>query len=192
MEQNGKLSDLLQSATAGDERAWEELVDQFGGLLWSVARAYRLDPADAADVVQVTWLRLLQHAARIRDPERLGAWLATTAKRECLRVIRTTDRVQPVSEPPEPQQQQLKSIPEAVALAAERDELLHRAMNELSPRCQRLLGALMSAETPSYAEVSITLDLPVGSIGPTRGRCLDCLRRQVVRLGLAGAASTAA
>ncbi|MGH8929486.1 MAG: RNA polymerase sigma factor, partial [Egibacteraceae bacterium] len=162
MERTGQhLSDLLHAAAKGDEAAWEQLVDRFGGLLWAITRAHRLDHADAADVVQVTWLRLLQHCGSIRDPERLGAWLATTTRRECLRVIRGAERVHPVADPPEPEPlPQLDSIPEVAVIASEREALLHRAIGELSPRCQRLLGALMSVDSPSYADVSHALDLP--------------------------------
>lgn len=193
MERSNQLSSLLEAAAAGDQAAWGQLVDQFNGLLWAIARTHRLGHADAADVVQVTWMRLVEHLGRIRDPEHLGAWLATTARRECLRVLRMAGRAQPVEEPPEsPEPQEAESAPELAALAAERDALLRRAMGQLSPRCQRLLGVLMATHRPSYAEVSEALDLPIGSIGPTRGRCLDCLRRHAARLGLADAAGAAA
>ncbi|MGH8906900.1 MAG: RNA polymerase sigma factor [Egibacteraceae bacterium] len=189
MERTDQLPELLRAAAQGDEGAWEQIISRFNGLLWSVTRSYRLGHADAADVVQVTWLRLLQHCDRIRDPDMLGAWLATTARRECLRMLRAASRTQPAPDPlgsgetadPEP-------LPEATALAAERDELLRQALQALPPHCQRLLGALMSERSPKYAEVSAVLGVPMGSIGPTRGRCLDCLRRHAIRLGLADAA----
>src|SRR5213593_490223 len=89
---------LLAQAGAGDERAWDALVEQHTRLLWSVARSYRLDQADAADVVQTTWLRLLEHLDRIEDPSRLVGWLVTTARRECLRVLRRSGRERPVAD----------------------------------------------------------------------------------------------
>jgi RNA polymerase sigma factor (sigma-70 family) len=193
MERSGQLSELLQAAAQRDEAAWKQIVDQFSDLLWAVTRAHRLGHADASDVVQVTWLRLLQHCDRIHDPNMLGAWLATTARRECLRVLKAAGRTQPVSEPPEPEEvAELDPLPERAALAAERTELLRRALRELPPHCQRLLEALMSGQSPNYAEVSARLGMPIGSIGPIRGRCLACLRRHTVRLGLTDAVSPAA
>lgn len=188
-----QLSDLLHAAAQGDQDAWNQLVDQFNGLLWAITRAHRLGHADAADVVQITWTRLVENLDRIRDPEHIGAWLATTARRECLRVIRHAGRAQPTEEPPElAPRHKADSEPETAALTSERDLLLHRAMGELSPRCQRLLGVLMAPDQPSYAEISAALDVPIGSIGPTRARCLDCLRRHAARLGLAEADGSAA
>lgn len=193
MERADEVFSLLQRAAGGDQAAWDQLVDRFNGLLWAITRVHRLSYADGADVVQVTWMRLLEHVDRIRDPEQLGSWLATTARRECLRVLRSAGRARPVEVPPEPPVPHgTESAPELAALVAERDELLHRALGELSPRCQRLLGALMAAQPLSYAEVSAALNLPIGSIGPTRGRCLDCLRRHAARLGLADAVASAA
>src|SRR5438034_5099746 len=88
------LEDLVRGAAAGDQAAWNELVERFQGLVWATSRSYRLSRADAADVAQTTWLRLVEHLDRIHDPERLGAWLATTARRECLRHIRLHGREQ--------------------------------------------------------------------------------------------------
>jgi RNA polymerase sigma factor (sigma-70 family) len=187
------VSDLLRAAAQGDQEAWNDLVARFTGLLWAVTRAHRLGHADAADVVQLTWTRLVENLDRIRDPEHVGAWLVTTARRECLRVLRSVGRTQPVEELPElTTHHRADSAPEVAALASERDELLRRAVSELSPRCQQLLSVLMAPEQPSYAEVSAALGLPVGSIGPTRARCLDCLRRHATRLGLADADGSAA
>jgi RNA polymerase sigma factor (sigma-70 family) len=188
-----QLSSLLRAAAQGDQDAWNQLVDQFNSLLWAITRAHRLGHADAADVVQVTWMRLVENLNRIRDPGHLGAWLATTARRECLRVLHNTGRTQPVEEPPEPPARPgADSGPEVAALLSERDALLQQAIGELNPRCQQLLNVLMAPEQPSYAEVSAALDLPIGSIGPTRARCLDCLRRHAIRLGLANADGSAA
>lgn len=183
---SAQLPGLLRAAAQGDQKAWDQLVDQFNGLLWAITRAHRLGHADAADVVQVTWTRLVENLDRIHDPEHVGAWLATTARRECLRLLRHAGRVQPMEEPLElTTRHRADSGPEVTVLTSERDALLRRAMRELSPRCQRLLGVLMAPEQPSYSEVSAALELPIGSIGPTRARCLDCLRRHAARLGLA-------
>jgi RNA polymerase sigma factor (sigma-70 family) len=177
MEQAG-LSTLVQAASAGDRQAWERLVHRFGGLVWSVARAHGLSDADAADVSQTAWLRLVEHLQRIRNPERVGTWLASTARHEALRVLRRAGRQVPVGddaalEPAEP----AVETPEARALASERSELLWRAFATLPPHCRRLLRVLMADPPPSYQEVAAALDMPIGSIGPTRGRCLARLRQ---------------
>jgi RNA polymerase sigma factor (sigma-70 family) len=172
---------LVAAAAAGDEGAWNELVERFGGLLWSIARSYRLNAADAADVTQATWLRLLEHLGQIREPAQVGAWLATTARRECLRLLRSRGREVPGEAG---EVEALDDPPETAALAAERDTLLWAALAELPPRCQRLLRVLMASPPPSYAEVAQALGMPIGSIGPTRARCLDCLRRRSARTGL--------
>jgi RNA polymerase sigma factor (sigma-70 family) len=168
-----EVADLVQAAAEGDQVAWDELVERFNGLVWSVARAHRLAPADASDVVQTTWLRLVEHLGRLQDPERVGAWLATTARRECLRVLRHSARLLPAEELPEtPVDAQL----DAALLAEERDRALWQAFGGLSERCQALLRLLVTEPPPSYEEVSAALDMPIGSIGPTRRRCLERLR----------------
>jgi RNA polymerase sigma factor (sigma-70 family) len=178
---------LLAQAAAGDERAWNALVAQHTRLLWSVARSYRLDQADAADVVQTTWLRLLEHLSRIEDPTRLVGWLVTTARRECLRVLRRSGRerltvdedaalelVDPEAEPVE-----------ARLITSERNATLWRAYRQLPERCQRLLRIAV-AMPQAYHEISQALDMPVGSIGPTRARCLVTLRELLAKSGLNG------
>jgi RNA polymerase sigma factor (sigma-70 family) len=171
------LAGLVRAAAGGDQRAWERLVDRFSGLVWSVARAHGLSRADAADVSQTAWLRLVEHLHRLRDPERVGTWLASTARHEALRILRRDRRQVPVGddadlEGPGPESQS----PEAWALAAERSDLLWRAFAALPWRCQQLLRVLMADPPPSYQQVAVALDMPIGSIGPTRGRCLDRLR----------------
>ncbi|HEX6674663.1 MAG TPA: sigma-70 family RNA polymerase sigma factor [Actinomycetes bacterium] len=170
-------ADLLARLRAKDAGAWEEVVERYAGLIWAVARAHRLDAAKAADVSQVTWLRLLQHVNAVREPERLGAWLATTARRECLRVIGAGRRDVPVGDGAELQQGESAASPEDALLGLERDVALRHALESVSPRCRRLLRLLFTDPEPSYAEVSAALGMPVGSVGPTRARCLDCLRR---------------
>jgi RNA polymerase sigma factor (sigma-70 family) len=177
MEQTG-LTELVRAASAGDQRAWEGLIGRFGGLVWSVARAHGLSRADAADVSQTAWLRLVEHLHRVRDPERVGTWLASTARHEALRTLRRARRQLPVGDdaalegsgPP-------VESPEARTLAAERSDILWRAFAALPPRCQTLLRVLMADPPPSYQQVAVAMDMPIGSIGPTRGRCLDRLRQ---------------
>lgn len=170
------LQDLLQAASEGDVEAWATIVDRFEGLVWSIARAHRLSSADAADVVQTSWLRLVENLDRIQDPERLGAWLATTARRECLRHIRLHGRELPVQDEhvfeaavEEPVEQRI--------IVRERDTMLRESLTRLSERCQALLRLLSAPDPPSYEEISGALAMPIGAIGPTRARCLDKLRQ---------------
>ena len=90
------IVDLVDAARRGDHRAWDALVARYGGMVWAVARAHRLCDADAADASQATWLKLLEHVGSIKDPAALGGWLATTARRECLRILRNAARVDPL------------------------------------------------------------------------------------------------
>jgi RNA polymerase sigma factor (sigma-70 family) len=168
-------SELVAAAAAGDQKAWDALVDRYSGLLWNLTRQYRLSPADASDVVQTTWLRLLENLLRIADPERLAGWLKTTASREALRVSRRADYPRPgedfttiPDEGPAPGEQLLND---------ELDAVLWEALGRLGEPCGRLLRLLISDPPPSYAEVADMLDMKVGSIGPTRQRCLNRLRK---------------
>ena len=172
-------ADLVRAAGQGDRQAWDALVERFGGLVWSVARAHRLSAADAADVSQTAWLRLVESLDRIREPDRVGAWLATTTRNECLRVIRRSGRQVPTDlevddDPPASEDPPL----DAGVLAGERDQALWRAFESISERCQVLLRMLIADPPPTYEEVSAALGMPIGSIGPIRGRCLDQLRRK--------------
>ena len=171
---------LVKAARAGDSEAWDALVKRFLNRVWAIARAHRLSSADAEDVCQVTWLRLLTHLDTIREPERVGAWLATTARHECLRVLRKAGRQIPVGDDDTPEPRHAPSTPvDAKVLTAERDAALWQAVASLSPKCQQLLRALMADPEPSYEEVSSALGMPIGSIGPTRARCLNHLRQRV-------------
>ena len=177
MEQTG-LAELVRAASAGDQRAWEGLIGRFGGLVWSVARAHGLSRADAADVSQTAWLRLVEHLHRLRDPERVGTWLASTARHEALRTLRRARRQLPVGDDAELDRSGPPTeSPEARTLAAERSDILWRAFAALPPRCQTLLRVLMADPPPSYQQVAVAMDMPIGSIGPTRARCLDRLRQ---------------
>lgn len=174
-------AELVLSARDGDRASWDLLVERYSGLVWSVARSHRLGASDAADVFQTTWLRLVEHIDRIREPQHLGGWLSATARHECLRLLRTGVREQAVEDIGEraeadPSSDGPIASPEAVLLASERRAEVVVAFRKLSPRCQRLLRLLATDPAPSYLEVSEALEMPVGSIGPTRGRCLQHLR----------------
>jgi RNA polymerase sigma factor (sigma-70 family) len=173
-------SQLVARASSGDRAAWGTLVDRYGGLVWAVARRYGLSPQDAAEVSQVVWLRLVQHLGALRQPERLGAWLATTARREALRVGKARAREVPLAGEPGPGWPELlDAAPGAGLLAAEREAGLWRAFGSLPGRCQRLLRVLVADPPLGDAEVARVLGIPAGSVGPTRARCLDCLRRHL-------------
>jgi RNA polymerase sigma factor (sigma-70 family) len=166
----------VRLARTGDMEAWSEIVRRFEDLLRAVVRGYRLSGADAADVVQTTWLRLAENLDRLQDPSRVGAWLATTARRECLRTRRKLARELPAENPPEPRRGGLALV-DGRLLQADRDAALWAAFGRLSLRDQRLLRMLLADPQPSYAEIGKALAMPIGSIGPTRGRAIQRLRR---------------
>lgn len=171
-------SELVSWAAEGDQAAWDALVDRYAGLVWSVARAHRLAHPDVADVVQTTWLRLVENLDRIRQPERVGAWLASTTRHECLRVVRRSTRERPTQFAYDaPWTSSTEPSAEATALERAGSRLILEALDELSERCRSLLRMLAATPQPSYADVAGVLDIPVGSIGPTRARCLDRFRR---------------
>ncbi|HSO98830.1 MAG TPA: sigma-70 family RNA polymerase sigma factor [Solirubrobacteraceae bacterium] len=177
-----ELARLVSSAASGDAGAWDTLVLQFGGLVWAVARAHRLGDADAADVSQATWLALLENLERIQEPARLGAWLATTARRECLRVFRSAKRhVLVGDELPYPEPSEAPA--DEALLAAERDAALWQSFSGLRAGDQALLRMLMADPRPDYEVISAALDIPIGSIGPTRARALERLRQALASEG---------
>jgi RNA polymerase sigma factor (sigma-70 family) len=172
---DGTNTELLAAAADGDQHAWDALVRRHTSLLWSIARSYRLGAADAADVVQTTWLRLLEHLDKVADPERLAGWLATTARRECIHLMRRTDR-RAESCADLPNLPDDGPEPDTTLLRDERDAELWRALAKLYEYCQRLLRVLMADPPPAYADVAALLGIKIGSIGPTRARCLAKLR----------------
>ena len=150
------------------------LVDRFAALVWAVTRSFSLGSSDAADVSQVTWLRLVEHLDGINDPDRVGAWLATTAKRECLAVLRRRGRSAVPASDDDVFERLAADVPSPAKglVASERAAVLWEALTVLSERCQRLLRILMADPPPPYDAVGAALDMPIGSIGPTRARCL--------------------
>ena len=173
---------VLAAAAAGDERAWDELLDRFGSMIWAVARAHRLGDADAADVTQATWTALLTHLDQVKDADRVGAWLATTARRECLRLLGRARSIVPYGD--ELPEAEASDEPAVDGLEIdERDAALWRSVGRLRDSDQALLRLLIADPAPSYEEISAALDIPVGSIGPTRARALERLRRELRRDG---------
>jgi RNA polymerase sigma factor (sigma-70 family) len=171
------VGQLVRRAAEGDRRSWERLVDKYARLIWAITRDFKLGESDAADVAQATWLRLLEHIDRIEYPDRVGSWIAATARNECLRSLAARKRVVLAHD-----EVTLDSVPsrdaevDAGLLAAERAEVVREAMSHLPHRWQQLIDMLMADPPASYAEISDSLGLPVGSIGPTRQRCLARLQ----------------
>jgi RNA polymerase sigma factor (sigma-70 family) len=175
-------ADLLLQARIGDEAAWEELVRRYRGVIMSVVRSFRLQPADAADVVQATWLRFAESGHRLRDADCLGSWLRTTAIRECLRMRRQARQVS---------FDELDHVIESCAGPEDRaiDQATARTVRslvaELPPRRRQLLELILEDDRTSYAEVASRIGMPIGSIGPTRARSFDHLRARLEAAGLA-------
>lgn len=171
-------SDLLAGCARGDQDAWEEVVDRFGRLVWAVIRSYRVSAADAEDVRQLTWYRLVKNVGNIRDPERLGDWLATVARRESIKAVTRGKRLVMIGD-----SETLETIstpgesPEQIALRAHRNDEVMRAIDGMSPQCQKLLLLALQDPPVSYERMSAELSMPVGSVGPIRTRCLRRLRR---------------
>jgi RNA polymerase sigma factor (sigma-70 family) len=159
--------------------AWSQLIDRYAVLIRSVCRAHRLCDADADDVAQLTWLRAVEHIGRLRDPDRFGAWVGTTARHECLRVLRGRKRVVPTADEVQTPLFAAHADPAETELAAERRDAVRSALSVLPERQRTLLRLLHSEPAPSYEAIGTALDMPVGSIGPTRGRALERLRREL-------------
>ena len=171
------VAEVVGRAADGDQLAWERLFDQYARLIWSMTRDFKLVESDAADVFQTTWLRLLEHINRLDHPARVGSWLAATARHECLRQLAARKRIVLMHDDDELAEGEPNGpeIDERL-LAEERAAAVREALSHLPWRWQRLLQLLMNDPPASYAEISDQLGLPVGSIGPTRGRCLERLR----------------
>jgi RNA polymerase sigma factor (sigma-70 family) len=183
-EAAGSVSDLLQRAGHRDPKAWEEIVHRYRGVVIGKVRSFGLQDADAHDAVQMTWLRLAENCHRIQLPEQLAGWLATTASRECLRILRhqaqhTTAPYAVVERVADP------SVgPEQHAIDADTARLLWSLIATLSPRRQTLLRELFVDSPRPYAEVARSTGIPAGGIGPTRARALRQLRRRLDERGL--------
>lgn len=174
-------TELVRRAADADKAAWHELVVRYRAVVWSVAREHRLDDADAADVSQAVWLTLAQHLTRLRDPERLAGWLATTARRESLRIIAVRRREAPLEWASE---EALVDGPEVTTMTEDRDGAIWRALHLLPERCRTLLRLIAHSPDLTYAQAARALGIRVGSVGQTRGRCLAVLRRRLECDGL--------
>lgn len=173
---------LLQAANGRQPLAWEELVRRYSRLVRSTVASFRLQEADAEDAVQNTWLRVMERMDTIRDPERLGGWLATTASRECLALLRRGRREVP-DDLAGKQLVAAEDGPDVAVVTGEVRRAVGSAVGELTERRQMLIQQLFYQPDCSYAEVSRATGMPQGSIGPTRRRVLRELRGTLEQRG---------
>jgi RNA polymerase sigma factor (sigma-70 family) len=186
MDEGPSVADLVAAASAGDEAAWNSIVARFSPLLANIISGYRLSNAARQDVAQIVWLRLVENLSRLRSSQALPKWLVTTARHEAIHQLKIQHRTQvsdPLTahwmerparalitgEPDEP--------PEAGVLAQERHQALLAALAELPDRQRELLMLLITEPPLTYAQIADRLGIPIGYIGPTRGRALERLRR---------------
>jgi RNA polymerase sigma factor (sigma-70 family) len=183
MRRGTDISAAMKAAENGDAHAWAMLISRFRGHVARVARSYGLDSHQVDDVAQETWLRLYRHIGSVRDPHALGAWLGTTASRESLRALAGDRREEPTDEELCPGTTSCDDVTDELA-RAERSLALKRALGKLPPRHRALMESLLAEPEPSYAEISKLLGIPIGSIGPIRGRCVTRLRRELIHAGV--------
>ncbi|MGH8933710.1 MAG: RNA polymerase sigma factor [Egibacteraceae bacterium] len=167
-------ADLVLSAATGDEAAWEAIVDRYGGLIWHVARVHRLGESEAVDVVRITWRRLVQHLARIRDPEAVDGWVVSVARRESLRALRLAGRECPTLNPADPSAQ---------AYTIDANGMLWTCTDGFPEHCRALLRVLTTEPPVNYQRISAVLNPPTGALAATRPRCMQHLRHSGDRVG---------
>src|SRR6185503_5850233 len=171
---------LISACRRGNESAWETLVKRYQRLIYSIPRRAGLDEFSSAEVFQNVFASLVGKLGQIEHPERLHAWLVTTARRETWRIIRSQKKL-PVTEADQGEMIELPDdapLPDEALLRMERQHKIRNAVEALDERCRNLVDLLFyRSEAPSYSEVAAALGLPEGSIGPTRARCLQKLLR---------------
>ncbi|WP_137122808.1 RNA polymerase sigma factor [Segeticoccus rhizosphaerae] len=160
----------------GDPAGLDDLVRLLSPVLWHVVRAYGLERDRAEDVVQTTWLTLVRRADSVKDCQAIGAWLTTTARREAWRQSGAESRTSTATDEFLADKVPPGQSAEAEVLVRDEQDRLWAGVRQLSDRCQRLLRIVAFSPRPNYTDLSDELGMPVGSIGPTRGRCLDKLR----------------
>jgi RNA polymerase sigma factor (sigma-70 family) len=176
VDRAARLASCLERARDGQVGALDEVVRELNPLLWQVARAQGLGAEEAADVVQTTWLELLRRLHDVRSPQALTAWLVTTTKREAWHVNARLRKAAPDGEAVLEARPDDGPAPYERLITDERDRVLWRHFQQLSERCRELLRIVAQADRPDYSVVAEALEMPRGSIGPTRGRCLAKLR----------------
>jgi RNA polymerase sigma factor (sigma-70 family) len=173
---------LVARASGSDQEAWNELVERYAPLVWTICTRYRLSSQDIEDVGQNVWMLLVEQLGKLREPAALPGWLATTTSRECIRVVKSR---RPGTRLDDAAQFVDDAVIDEEILIAERNAGLRAALAELPAHCQELLAMLFSDPPQSYSQVSTKLGIPGGSIGPQRARCLERLRRsdRLISLG---------
>lgn len=185
MSVDSVVVDLVQRAAAGEQAAWDRIVERYAPLVWSVCRRHRLSETDAEDVGATVWLRLVERLGTLREPAALPGWIASTTRNECLSCLRSRKRQVPtedveVADASPPSDEWL--------LTQERHVALREAFRELPERCKRLVSLLFDDPPMSYTQIAATVGIPIGSIGPSRSRCLNLLRRSEALAFLADSA----
>lgn len=184
-----EVSRLVDRARTGDGSAWNAIVDEYAGVVWCTVRRFRLAEAEAADAVQTTWLRLVEHVDSIKNPACIAGWLATTARRTCLERIRESAREFAVDPHEDTRfhataEPRWDDAPESMLLRREDVTLVRTALATLDERDRTLLMLLTSPEGHSYRDIGARLSIPTGSIGPTRARALARLRTALAAVGV--------
>jgi RNA polymerase sigma factor (sigma-70 family) len=177
------MDELLARAARRDPSAWEEIMSRHNGVVWARVRSFRLQDADASDAVQMTWLQLAANCGRIQHPDRLAGWLATTATRECLQILRHSNRTATVDYLADTLTDPAAG-PERTALDTETAQEVRALVAQLPPRRRALIHALFNQDIRRYTEISRDTGIPIGSLGPTRARALRQLRRMLDGRGL--------
>jgi RNA polymerase sigma factor (sigma-70 family) len=175
---------LVKECLSGNEVAWSKLIDKYKSLIYSIPVKYSLSQQEAADVFQATCVELLVRLPELREPRALPKWLMQVAHHECYRLKRLNQRVVSRDAEPDLPEPETPSIAESLVQQTQEEQMLREAMAVLTPQCRRLVE-LLFFETPSrpYTEVAVELGLAVGSIGFTRQKCIERLRRQLEELG---------
>ena len=176
---DGSLADLVLGAQRDDAAAWRELIERFTPLVVAITRGYRLSLEDAQDVGQMVWLKLFENIAKLREPRALPGWIRTTTKREALRQLKAVGRTQAMDPSMLASLERAASEPavDTELLRVERERAVNDGLNEIEPQHRTLLILLCADERSSYQAIGKTLGMPTGSIGPTRARGLQKLRR---------------
>jgi RNA polymerase sigma factor (sigma-70 family) len=185
-ERRSPWSDAAESFRAwrdGDDDALADLVRLLSPVLWQVVRAAGLDRTAAEDVVQTTWLALVRSRDAITDPQAIAGWLCTSARREAWRVSKSSSRLTPSEDDALARRLPDEPAPEQQVVLDDSNARLWECLGRLPERCQRLLRIVAAEARPNYTEIAADLEMPVGSIGPTRGRCLEKLRHELVQAG---------
>jgi RNA polymerase sigma factor (sigma-70 family) len=173
------VADLLHGMHDGNPEAWNEILRRYGRLVSTTVRSFRLQEADTLDAIQMTWLRLAENTNRIQFPERLGGWLATTARRECLRILNRIKRTPDLADVVPETAADPSTGPEQRAIDADTAQMLWTFVDELPPRRRTVIRMLFTDDSRSYAAIANVAGIPAGGIGPTRARALRQLRNKL-------------